>query len=41
LNFVAVGEGTADFAFAAAQVRDPESQRIPASFRIANVEVRP
>lgn len=41
LNFVAVGEGEAGFSFSAAQVRGPESQAWPASFRTATVEVTP
>ena len=41
LNFVAVAPGSAAFSFAAAQVRGPESQRWPASFRSANVQVSP
>ncbi len=39
LRFVAVAPGTASFGFAAAQVRDPEMDPIPASFRVTNVEV--
>jgi general secretion pathway protein D len=41
LNFVALEPGSADFGFSAAQVRGPESQAWPASFRVANVEVVP
>ncbi|NJN64853.1 MAG: hypothetical protein HC882_08205, partial [Acidobacteria bacterium] len=41
LNFIAVGEGEAGFSFSAAQVRGPESQSWPASFRTASVEVQP
>ncbi len=39
LRFVAVAPGTASFGFAAAQVRNPDMEAIPASFRVANVEV--
>ncbi len=39
LRFVAIAPGTASFGFAAAQVRNPDMEAVPASFRVANVEV--
>ena len=41
LNFVALEEGAAGFAFSAAQVRSPDASALPASFRVANVTVTP
>ncbi len=41
LSFVALAEGPAGFAFSAAQVRAPDATALPASFRVANVEVAP
>ncbi|MBP7149418.1 MAG: hypothetical protein KBD01_17950 [Acidobacteria bacterium] len=41
LNFVALAPGSAGFGFSAAQVRGPDSQALPASFRISNLEVSP
>jgi len=40
LNFIALDQGNAGFGFAAAQVRGPDAQPMPASFRVANLEVR-
>ncbi|MFN7964457.1 MAG: secretin N-terminal domain-containing protein [Acidobacteriota bacterium] len=41
LNFVALRPGTASFQFATAQVRDPDSNALPAGLRVVNVEVAP
>lgn len=41
LEFVALQAGSASFGFSSAQVRDPDSQSLPASFRVSSVEVEP
>ncbi len=41
LNFVAVAQGNAGFAFSAAQVRSPSAQALPANFRVSSVQVIP
>ncbi len=40
LSFIALDQGNAGFGFAAAQVRGPDAQPMPASFRIANLDVK-
>ncbi|MDH3285002.1 MAG: cohesin domain-containing protein, partial [Acidobacteriota bacterium] len=41
LNFVALREGRSGFNFSAAQIRDPDSRPLPATFRTTSVEVKP
>jgi hypothetical protein len=40
LSFIALDQGNAGFGFAAAQVRGPDAQPMPASFRVANLDVK-
>ncbi len=41
LNFVALESGRSGFNFSAAQIRDPDSRPLPATFRTTSVEVAP